>query len=127
MRHVQFAAFASHPFSQNDAIGVRMGRAFLAIGLLLIALPVLAQSSQITGVVTDPQQALVAGAQITVTNSQTLVKTTTVTNNEGVYLVSSLPPGTYKVEVQAKGFQVSELNGVEVRAEETVHRDIAGA
>ncbi|MGA9505471.1 MAG: carboxypeptidase-like regulatory domain-containing protein, partial [Terriglobales bacterium] len=53
----------------------------------------------ITGLVSDPQGAVVAGAQVAATNVDTQVRTATVTNSAGVYELLNLIPGTYSVEV----------------------------
>jgi iron complex outermembrane receptor protein len=100
-----------------------MGLAILTFGLGLTARPSFAQSGQLTGVVKDPQQAVVAGAQVTVTNSETKAKTTAVTNGQGVYAVPSLPPGAYTLEAQAPGFKPSVHPGLKVEAGATVHYD----
>ena len=102
----------------------RLRRALLAFGLLIVALPLFAQSGQISGVVKDPQQASVAGAQVTVTNLATNAKTVVLTDNEGSYVVPSLPPGTYALEAQAKSFQPSEKAEIKIGAGETVRHDL---
>lgn len=58
----------------------------------------------ITGVVTDPSGAVVSGAKITATNTQTSVKTTVQTNTAGVYTIRFLPIGTYTVTIEMSGF-----------------------
>jgi iron complex outermembrane receptor protein len=89
-----------------------------------MALPVFAQSGQISGVVKDQQQASVAGAQVTVTNLATNAKTVALTDNEGSYVVPSIPPGTYSLEAQAKSFQPSAKAEIKIGAGETVRHDI---
>ena len=59
----------------------------------------------ITGRVTDPSNAVIAGAAMTVTNRDTGVKTTTTTNEVGNYAVRSLAFGHYEVTCEAKGFR----------------------
>lgn len=72
--------------------------------LLSAALPLLAQSYQISGVVKDPSQLIVPGAQITLSNIQTGNTTNTTTNTQGVYIFTAVSPGTYRLTAQAKGF-----------------------
>ena len=43
-----------------------------------------ANSGQITGVVKDPDQAVVSGSQVTLTNQQTKAKITSVSDGQGV-------------------------------------------
>jgi len=70
-------------------------------------LPVFAQSAQISGTITDPHQARVKGAQISVVNQATGVAHDTASNEEGVFVVPFLQPGTYKTFVKASGFSVA--------------------
>lgn len=91
--------------------------------ILLLALPLLGQSGQISGVVKDPQQASVAGAQVTLTNEQTDQKTLIFTNSEGAYVAPSLSEGTYSLEVQAKGFQASPKAEIKLKLGEVIHHD----
>ena len=76
-------------------------------GLVWFAGSSLAQSAlgSITGVVTDQQGALVAGANVTVTEVDTNVKRTGVTSAEGVYAFADLLPGKYFVTVKETGFK----------------------
>ncbi|HEX4038820.1 MAG TPA: TonB-dependent receptor [Acidobacteriaceae bacterium] len=66
-------------------------------------------SSQINGVVTDPSGALVVGASVSVTNTATGVVYRGQTDNLGTYQVSSLPPGTYTMEVVRSGFATQRI------------------
>jgi hypothetical protein len=59
----------------------------------------------ISGTVTDPSGAPIAGAKITVTETRTSTKNQTVTENNGQYNVLFLLPGDYDVAVQAQGFK----------------------
>ena len=59
----------------------------------------------ITGTVVDPRSAAVPGATVAVVNIGTQVSRETTTDNEGHFAVRSLVPGTYRVDVNAKGFQ----------------------
>lgn len=59
----------------------------------------------LTGIVTDPNGAVIPGASVTATNRETNLSRTAATNNEGVYVISSLPVGNYEVKVSAQGFE----------------------
>ena len=83
---------------------------FVAIaGLLtLSAIQLSAQSSgsgAISGVLTDPSGAVVASAEITAKNLQTGEARVVHSSSQGVYTVSSLPPGDYSVEASKTGFK----------------------
>ncbi|MGQ9634693.1 MAG: carboxypeptidase-like regulatory domain-containing protein [Bryobacteraceae bacterium] len=82
---------------------------FRAVGhlLVLLAVPAMAQldTGTITGRVTDPTGAVIAGAQVLVVRTDTNFEYPTQTNNEGLYRVQALRPGPYRVEVSASGFK----------------------
>jgi len=78
----------------------------LTLALFLFAAPVLSQdTANLTGIVTDPTGAVVVGAKVTVTNVATNLETATETNSEGIYRVSFLRPGAYRVTISAAGFK----------------------
>src|SRR5258707_11574538 len=81
-------------------------RSKLYATLLCLALGLWAQAptGQITGTVTDPSGAVIAGATITVTNTATNTRRETVTNKDGIFTLAALPPGVYNLQVDAKGF-----------------------
>src|SRR6202023_3697473 len=65
--------------------------------------------------VTDPTGAVVSGAKVVVTNTGTGQSINLTANQSGAYASGPLDPGTYKVQVSAKGFSsVSETITVEV-------------
>jgi hypothetical protein len=59
----------------------------------------------LTGIVTDPQGAIVSGATITLTNSETRVETRTTSNDQGEFVFPSVPPGRYSLGVEATNFK----------------------
>jgi hypothetical protein len=81
----------------------------LATALVLTASPVLAQrtSAILRGTVTDASKALVPGATVTVTNADTGLTQTAVTNDSGIYSFSQLPIGRYQLKVELQGFKTS--------------------
>ena len=72
----------------------------------IVAAPLLAQSgtSSIAGLVKDESGASVPGAEVKVVNQNTGIALETATNGEGLYRVSALVPGTYRVEISLDGF-----------------------
>jgi hypothetical protein len=66
-------------------------------------------TATVGGTVTDPQGAVVGGAQVTATNDATHVSTHTVTNHAGTYAIQFLPIGTYTVTVSGAGFQAVSI------------------
>lgn len=59
----------------------------------------------ITGRITDPSGAVIAGSRVTVTNTATRVGTEATTNEQGVFTVPYLIPGSYEVSAEAPGFK----------------------
>src|SRR5260370_42691075 len=70
---------------------------------------------QITGVVTDSSGAVVAGANITVTNPQTNFTRQVQTNSTGNYVFPTLLPGLYSLRVEIQGFQTEVRNQIELQ------------
>jgi hypothetical protein len=76
---------------------------------------VLAQTTtgRILGQVFDPTGAALVGATVTVSEPQRAIGRAVTTDSAGSYLVPALPPGTYTIRVEAKGFKtVSRPNVV---------------
>src|SRR5260370_41878387 len=71
-------------------------------------------TGQISGTVTDPSGAVVPRAQVTVSNTNTGIKRTTESSSDGYYLVPLLDPGTYVVNIAAKGFETVSREGITV-------------
>ena len=84
-------------------------RSFLYLSLLFF-LAVNSSSAQspvgtISGIVNDPTGEAVAGAEVLVVNDATRVQYAGKSNEEGIYLVSNLPPGPYRIQVSKSGFK----------------------
>ena len=69
-------------------------------------------TSAITGQVTDATNAAIAGASVTVTNTDTGLRRSLETDEQGRFNFPQLTPGTYEVKVEAKGFETQEDNKV---------------
>ncbi len=76
--------------------------------LALTALPLWAQTGQITGLITDPAATAVPGATVIVSNVETGIKRESVTNDQGYYTVLFLNPGNYGITVRKQGFKALE-------------------
>ena len=59
----------------------------------------------ISGIVTDPTGATIAGAEVLVVNDATRIQFPGKTNEEGIYVVPNLTPGSYRVQVSKVGFK----------------------
>lgn len=82
--------------------------ALLCSVLLLFAVCAFGQgggNAAMSGTVTDPSGALVAGAQVSMTQAGTQIRRTATTNASGQFTIPSLPPATYHLSVEASGFK----------------------
>ena len=61
----------------------------------------------VTGRVLDSTGAAIAGVSIRITNMDTGVELQLLSNSDGDYLASSLPPGRYRLAVSQSGFKTS--------------------
>ncbi|MBM3796322.1 MAG: hypothetical protein FJW31_20185 [Acidobacteria bacterium] len=88
---------------------------------------VLAQDfrSTVQGSITDQTQAAVAGAQITLVQTETNVERSATTDSQGFYAFQFLPPGTYDLTVRAPGFRTNVRKGIMLALTQTVREDIA--
>src|SRR5467141_4110216 len=98
-----------------------------AMGVLLLCLPLFSQGSsgRILGTVTDQSGGVVAGATVTITDTERGVTKTLVTNEPGEYNAPSLNPGTYKVRVEAKGFKAVERQNVVLEVGKEIRVDVS--
>src|SRR5712691_10943172 len=89
----------------------------LALCLAGFASGAMAQSSttgSIEGIVIDQNSAAVRGATVTVTSPNLISPQTATTNDNGRYSILNLPPGPYKISVEASGFAKYEQDNVPV-------------
>jgi hypothetical protein len=79
-------------------------------------------TSRVTGVVTDVQGAVVAGATVTLTNEGTSTSLTMTTTTSGTYVFDSVQPGVYSLSVEMQGFKkfISTNNQVNVNQPATI-------
>ncbi|HEX5966499.1 MAG TPA: carboxypeptidase-like regulatory domain-containing protein, partial [Pyrinomonadaceae bacterium] len=96
------------------------------LALLLIATTSYGQSgnSTVRGTVRDPNGNLVSGANVTLTNPERNFTRTQTTNEDGAYVFTGIPPGTYKLEVAAQGFKTASASGLEALVDTPIVRDV---
>ena len=90
----------------------------LLLSILLRPTPSQAQVlyGSLTGTVTDPAGASVAGAKVEALNTDTGIAKEAVTDEHGGYLFTDLQPGTYKVTVRAASFGALVQQGLRIEA-----------
>src|SRR5271156_1445828 len=81
-------------------------------------------TASISGTVTDPSGAVVAGATVTATNVETGVATTLTTNAQGFYSFQSLPLGNYTISVQQTGFKGYAQTGLVLNVNDALVIDV---
>jgi hypothetical protein len=75
-------------------------------------------NGSITGRVTDPQGAVVPGVSVTVADRSQQISVSTRTNDQGVFVVPGLRPGTYDLHLEAMGFKRLDRPGIPLNADE---------
>src|SRR5205085_11375439 len=99
---------------------------FLAFCVILLSSqPARSQavSATLIGTVTDSSAATVPNAGVTVTETRTGVSRKSSTTSDGVYTIPYLTPGTYRVEVEARGFKKFSRDNVNLGVSSTVRVD----
>jgi Carboxypeptidase regulatory-like domain/TonB dependent receptor len=71
-----------------------------------------ATTAEISGTVKDPSGAVLPGVEVTVTQTATGAKRSTVTNETGNYVLASLPLGPYMLEAALAGFKSYVQTGI---------------
>lgn len=99
--------------------------ASVCLAALILSTAVHAQSTlgTIRGTVTDPQKQVVSGAAVLITDQDTGVPRVTDTNSVGDYEVPNLRAGNYRIEINAPNLQPYRVEGVVLRAGETIRVD----
>ena len=69
-------------------------------------------TAQISGTVSDQTGAVLPGAEVTATQTETGLARTTISNETGSYVLPNLPLGPYRVEVGLPGFRTFVQTGV---------------
>jgi hypothetical protein len=107
---------------------MKRARAILALsfGLFVFSVTGYSQSaSLLRGTVIDPQGAVMAGAVVTLSNSETGVTRRATTSPNGEYQFLQVVPGAYKVEVESPGFSRASRSDVKLLVNTPTTLDIA--
>ncbi|MGB2886056.1 MAG: carboxypeptidase regulatory-like domain-containing protein [Candidatus Acidiferrales bacterium] len=86
--------------------------ALLALALLLAGRALGGVTASIAGTVKDPSGALIPGATVKATNTDTGISETQPTNAAGYYSFQSLALGHYEIEVKQTGFKLFRQTGL---------------
>jgi carboxypeptidase family protein len=95
--------------------------------LLLLSAPSIsaqAVSGTILGTVTDPTDAVVAGAKVTLTHPATGYSRTIVSDSAGEYVAPSLPSGIYTISAEATGFRKLIISNLRLDVDQKARVDL---
>ncbi len=82
-------------------------------------------TGDLTGILYDPSQAVIAGAKVQLTNSATAAVRTQESSGAGVYRFLALPVvGTYTLRVEVTGFRTTVITNIVISVGTTVTRDV---
>ncbi len=84
-----------------------------------------ASSGSVAGLVTDQQNALVAGAEVRLIDSHTNTSLTTTTNDQGRYSFASVSPAVYDIIASKAGFSSARITGQAVEVGLALNVNIA--
>lgn len=82
-------------------------------------------TATVTGIVTDPNGAVVPGATVTATSKETDQSKSATTNDEGRYTISFLNPGIYDIKAEGSGFQQTLRPGIKLEIAQTANLDFS--
>src|SRR5438477_8139209 len=113
-------------FSDNSrarGVGARLSAALLTL-VIACLFDATASAQQYTGsvagVVTDPSGAVVPNAQLHLVDEQKGFSFTGVSDSKGGYVIRGVPPGTYKLSVEAQGFRAETQSGIKLDVSQNV-------
>ena len=109
----------------NERLSLRA--VLVVLGLFILAVPLAAQDFRgtISGSVTDSTGGVLPGVTVTVTNGDTNVASTVVTDSKGSYRVPYLISGTYSVEARLEGLKTAIRKGITIRVGDSLKIDLS--
>ncbi len=99
----------------------------LGVFLFLFAAPLSAQttSATVNGRIADPQGNSVPAADVRAVNIDTNVDYVSRTNDAGIYVISNLPPGSYRLLVRKEGFKEINKVNLELHVQDTIEQNFS--
>lgn len=99
----------------------------LSVLSLVFSLSALAQTAStgaLTGEITDPNGAVIAGVRVVAINDATGERREVSSLDNGIYVVALLLPGSYRFEFSKSGFKAAVKSGLQINVTETKRLDI---
>jgi hypothetical protein len=82
-------------------------------------------TATLSGAVTDSSGAVVPQAEVKIASGQNGITRSFTSDATGRYTFTQLPPSTYNLEIQAKGFETYKQTGIVLDAGQSATQDIA--
>src|SRR5207248_1583922 len=100
---------------------------FACVGCVIFTAGSVAQTTDaaVSGQITDPSGGVVPGVTVVLTNLNTNVPYTTLTNNQGIYRFVAVQPGVYRANVMKDGFAGIVKGGIEIHVQDQVSINFA--
>ena len=97
---------------------------FFISSLTITALLAQSNNASIAGEITDPNGAVIQGAQVTLTSKDTKQTSSYVSDASGYYSFRNVLPGTYQLTITAQGFGKYSQEGILVRVGYPIRQDV---
>ncbi|MGI8990498.1 MAG: carboxypeptidase regulatory-like domain-containing protein [Bryobacteraceae bacterium] len=116
----------NNELSTSDSFANSLANSFAKLGSIALSLILLAPGmalgqtfqASVSGIVSDPTGAVAPGVRITATDTERGTTFRTTTNQDGVYLINSLIPSTYRIATEASGFQSYQVTSFPLEAKQ---------
>ena len=95
-----------------------------ALGLAL-GTATFADAATITGTVKGPDGAAFRAAFVQARNTVMKMTVSVLSDNDGRYVIESLPAGDYRLSIRAIGYKVEPKEGVKLTADQNLSQDFA--
>ncbi len=109
-------------------MGISVRRFGLPVALFVLLSPCLLHAQAVTGTlvgnVTDSAGLPIPGATVTITEVNTSIGSSAITNENGYYVFSSLKDGVYRIEAELTGFKKAIRDTVAVQVNTTMRADL---
>lgn len=110
--------------SQGWSAGYLFAVSAIAFSLIAFSARAAEVTATISGTVKDPTGALVAKANVMLTNTGTNVSHSVLTGNDGSYLFTLVPIGTYRLTVEQTGFRKYVREGIVLNVNQNAKLDV---
>src|SRR2546422_6567438 len=101
---------------QGGSMSSARSTVLLLLAVLIVAVPTSSAGQNIgatlQGLITDAQKAVLPGVTVTITNVDTGVVRTVVTDSTGWYRAAALMPGAYQMSMELTGFMTVKRGGM---------------